>query len=99
MTIKMKLIRLNPEQNYRSTGHILDAANSVIKNNQNRKPKKLWTDKGDGDKINYYRAQSGNDEALFIVSKINEEIKEHHRDYKDFAVLTGRMHNLATSKL
>ncbi|MDK6514384.1 UvrD-helicase domain-containing protein, partial [Klebsiella oxytoca] len=36
------------EQNYRSTGHILDAANSVIKNNQNRKPKKLWTDKGDG---------------------------------------------------
>ena len=75
------------EQNYRSTGHILDAANSVIKNNQNRKPKKLWTDKGDGDKINYYRAQSGNDEALFIVSKINEEIKQNKRDYKDFAVL------------
>lgn len=75
------------EQNYRSTGHILDAANSVIKNNLKRKPKKLWTDKGAGDKINYYRAQSGNDEALFIISKIKEEIKEHQRDYKDFAVL------------
>ena len=60
---------------------------SVIKNNLKRKPKKLWTDKGAGDKIDYYRAQSGNDEALFIISKIKEEIKEHQRDYKDFAVL------------
>lgn len=75
------------EQNYRSTGHILDAANSVIKNNVNRKPKKLWTDKGAGEKVNYYHAQSGNDEAHFIVSKIQEEMKKGKRKYSDFAVL------------
>ncbi len=75
------------EQNYRSTGHILDAANSVIKHNAYRKPKKLWTDRGEGQKVNYYRAQSGNDEAHFIVSKIQEEMKKGDRKYKDFAVL------------
>lgn len=75
------------EQNYRSTGHILKAANSVIKNNENRNDKNLWTDKGDGEKITYYRAQSGDDEALYVVSKIREEIKDNHRDYRDFAVL------------
>lgn len=75
------------EQNYRSTGHILNAANSVIKNNQNRNDKNLWTDKGDGKKITYYRAQSGDDEALFVVSKISEGVKENHRHYRDFAVL------------
>ncbi|MBP2058436.1 DNA helicase-2/ATP-dependent DNA helicase PcrA [Lactobacillus colini] len=75
------------EQNYRSTGHILDAANSVIKNNINRKPKKLWTDKGDGEKVNYYHAQSGKDESHFIVSKIQEEMKKGKRKYSDFAIL------------
>ena len=75
------------EQNYRSTGHILDAANAVIKHNFKRKPKKLWTDRGEGQKVNYYRAQSGNDEAHFIVSKIQEEMKKGERKYKDFAVL------------
>lgn len=75
------------EQNYRSTGHILNAANSVIKNNRKRKPKKLWTDRGDGKKVNYYRAQNGNDEAHFIISKIQEEMKKGNRKYSDFAVL------------
>ena len=75
------------EQNYRSTGHILDAANSVIKNNIKRKPKKLWTDKGAGEKVNYYHAQSGNDEAHFIISKIQEEMKKDRYKYSDFAVL------------
>ena len=75
------------EQNYRSTGHILNAANAVIKNNLNRKPKKLWTDRGAGEKVNYYRAQSGNDEGHFIVSKIQEKIKDKNLNYKDFAVL------------
>ncbi|QNQ80887.1 DNA helicase PcrA [Lactobacillus sp. PV034] len=75
------------EQNYRSTGHILNAANAVIKNNLNRKPKKLWTDRGEGKKVNYYRAQSGNDEGYFIVSKIKEKIKDNKLQYKDFAVL------------
>ena len=75
------------EQNYRSTGHILAAANAVIKNNRNRKAKKLWTDQGDGAKVTYYRAQSGDDEAHFIIAKIQEEVKEKKRSYHDFAVL------------
>ena len=75
------------EQNYRSTGHILAAANAVIKNNSNRKAKKLWTDQGEGAKVTYYRAQSGDDEAHFIIAKIQEEVKEKRRSYHDFAVL------------
>ena len=75
------------EQNYRSTGHILAAANAVIRNNSNRKAKKLWTDQGEGAKVTYYRAQSGDDEAHFIISKIQEEVKEKRRSYHDFAVL------------
>ena len=75
------------EQNYRSTGHILAAANAVIKNNRNRKAKKLWTDQGEGAKVTYYRAQSGDDEAHFIIAKIQEEVKEKKRSYHDFAVL------------
>ncbi|WP_278965377.1 DNA helicase PcrA [Lactobacillus apis] len=75
------------EQNYRSTGHILSAANAVIDNNRNRKKKNLWTDQGDGEKITYYRAQSGDDEAHFIISKIQEEVDDNNRSYKDFAVL------------
>lgn len=75
------------EQNYRSTGHILSAANAVIKNNQNRKSKKLWTDQGAGEKITYYRAQSDVDEAIFVISKITEAVKAGKRDYKDFAIL------------
>ncbi|WP_223896822.1 DNA helicase PcrA [Lactobacillus huangpiensis] len=75
------------EQNYRSTGHILSAANAVIKNNSNRKAKKLWTDQGEGAKVTYYRAQSGDDEAHFIIVKIQEEVEEKRRSYHDFAVL------------
>ena len=75
------------EQNYRSTGHILSAANSVIKNNQNRKDKNLWTDQGDGQKLTYYQAQSGDDEAHYILSKIKEEVDEKKRNYRDFAIL------------
>ena len=75
------------EQNYRSTGHILAAANAVIKNNSNRKAKKLWTDQGEGAKVTYYRAQSGDDEAHFIIAKIQEEVEEKKRSYHDFAVL------------
>lgn len=59
-----KVIKL--EQNYRSTSTILDAANSVIKNNQNRKEKNLWSTKGAGEKITYYRADSEKDEAAFV---------------------------------
>src|SRR5690606_24589313 len=55
------------EQNYRSTKTILRAANEVIKNNKNRKEKKLWTDNEQGNKITYYRAETERDEAYFIV--------------------------------
>lgn len=81
----VKTVKL--EQNYRSTGHILAAANSVIKNNRNRKVKNLWTDAGDGEKVDYYRAQSGEDEAHFIIGKIQEEVRDQGRNYKDFAIL------------
>lgn len=68
-----RVIRL--EQNYRSTQTILDAANSVIKNNSSRKPKELWTDSGQGDKIIWYKAQDERDEASFVASKVMEYVK------------------------
>ena len=74
------------EQNYRSTSTILDAANQVIKNNTQRKDKNLWTARGIGEKIKYYRAQSEKDEARFTVEKINE-LHEKGVEYKDIAVL------------
>lgn len=82
---QVKTVKL--EQNYRSTGHILAAANSVIKNNQNRKDKNLWTDRGAGQKVTYYQAQSGEDEAHYIIAKVQEEVKKKKRHYQDFAVL------------
>lgn len=75
------------EQNYRSTKMILEAANNVIENNDKRKVKKLWTDNHDGDKITYYRAQNEGDESRYVISKIQEEMKERQFKYGDFAVL------------
>ena len=74
------------EQNYRSTTNILDAANDVIKNNKQRKDKKLWTSRGEGEKIKYYRAYNERDEAQYVVRKIKELIKRNV-EYKDIAVL------------
>ena len=74
------------EQNYRSTSNILDAANAVIKNNKQRKDKKLWTARGIGEKIKYYRAYNEKDEANYVVKKINELIN-NGVEYKDIAVL------------
>lgn len=79
-----RVIRL--EQNYRSTQTILDAANSVIKNNSSRKPKELWTDSGQGDKIIWYKAQDERDEASFVASKVMEYVKNGGR-FGDNAVL------------
>lgn len=64
------------EQNYRSHGHILNAANQLIKNNQNRKGKTLWTAEGLGEPIRIYHAQSDNEEASFIVEEINALVRE-----------------------
>lgn len=80
-----KTVLLN--QNYRSTQTILDAANEVIQNNTIRREKDLWTDNGKGEKISYYRGQSENDESHFVVSKIQEGIKDNHQNYNDFAIL------------
>ena len=74
------------EQNYRSTTNILDAANDVIKNNKERKDKKLWSDKGKGEKITYYRAKNGIDESVFVANEINRLVDEGV-EYKDIAVL------------
>ncbi len=74
------------EQNYRSTSTILDAANQVIKNNTQRKDKKLWTDRGVGEKIKYYRAYNERDEAQYVIRKIKELINKGV-EYKDIAIL------------
>ena len=79
-----RVIRL--EQNYRSTQTILDAANSVIKNNSSRKEKSLWTETGSGDKIFWYKAQNEHDEANFVADKINELVKDGGK-FSDCAVL------------
>ena len=63
---------INLEENYRSTKTILNAANSVIKNNKNRKEKNLFSNLEDGEKIDYYRASSGLDEVSYVVNKIKE---------------------------
>lgn len=75
------------EQNYRSTKNILSAANQVIENNSNRKPKNLWTENKEGNKITYYRADNERDETRFIVDRMQEEIRSNHRNYGDFAIL------------
>ena len=74
------------EENYRSTSNILDAANGVIKNNKQRKDKNLWTSRGKGEKIKYYRAYNEKDEAQYVIRKIKELVNKN-TDYKDIAIL------------
>ena len=74
------------EQNYRSTSNILDAANQVIKNNKMRKDKNLWTSRGEGEKIKYYRSFNERDEAQYVIRKIKEMVNRGI-EYKDMAVL------------
>ncbi|MFH5781777.1 DNA helicase PcrA [Heyndrickxia sp. FSL K6-6286] len=75
------------EQNYRSTKRILHAANEVIKNNANRKPKNLWTENQDGPKIVYYRADSEQSEAQYVAGKIKELTSSGARKLSDIAIL------------
>ncbi len=79
-----RVIRL--EQNYRSTGHILDASNAVIANNQGRKGKTLWTKQSKGDKIQHYYAMNETDEAQFVAGRILDGVAQG-RHFKDFAIL------------
>ncbi len=79
---KTKLIKL--EQNYRSTAHILNAANAVIENNNERVDKVLYSNKGEGEKLSYYIADDEADEANYIVSNIK---RTAHGNYNQFAIL------------
>ena len=79
-----KVIRL--EQNYRSTKTILNAANAVIENNENRKGKTLWTENPQGEKIDVHTAVSEQDEADYIANLILDEVAKGRR-FSDFAVL------------
>ncbi|MGL5124680.1 MAG: ATP-dependent helicase [Fusobacteriaceae bacterium] len=79
-----KVIKL--EENYRSTQSILEAANSVIKNNKTSRDKKLWTKKLEGEKITLQQLRDGRAEAEYVVEKI-KELKNQNRPLKDFTVL------------
>ena len=79
-----KTIRL--EQNYRSTGSILKAANHLVDNNQGRLGKNLWTEAGDGDLINLYSGFNEIDEARFIVDRIKAWVAEGNL-YREAAIL------------
>ena len=80
-----KVIKL--EQNYRSTQNILDAANEVIRHNKGRKEKRLWTENGTGDKVNFRQFQSGFEEAEFVAGEIGRKVRTGENHYRDFAVL------------
>ena len=75
------------EQNYRSTQVILDAANTVISNNIERKRKKLWSEKKEGDLIKIQLSENEIDESDFVADMIAKISREQNRSYKDFAVL------------
>ncbi len=79
------VIRL--EQNYRSTQTILDAANSVIRNNYDRKEKSLWTDRGTGSALHFMQFQTAYEEAEFIASDIKRRNRDGKLLYNDTAVL------------
>ncbi|TCS80602.1 DNA helicase PcrA [Tepidibacillus fermentans] len=81
---KARLIKL--EQNYRSTKNILKAANAVIENNTQRKPKNLWTENPEGNKLTLYESMNEHDEAYFIAKVIQEGIHKG-KSYQDYAVL------------
>ena len=78
----VKVIKL--EQNYRSTGNILDAANAVIKNNRGRKDKRLWTEGESGENIELRQFQTANEEADNIIKDIKNSARQN---FRDFAVL------------
>ena len=75
------------EQNYRSTGNILNAANAVIRHNAGRKDKTLWTANGDGGKLEFRQFDTAYDEAEYIVGDIAGSVKKEERTYNDHAIL------------
>ena len=77
---------LRLDQNYRSTKNILEAAHHVIRNNQKRKEKQIWTENEEGSKITCYGSINPTDEAGYVLRQIQEQ-KEHGRKYEDLAIL------------
>jgi len=75
------------DQNYRSTQTILDAANAVIDNNTERRPKNLWTDTGSGDRIKRYHAEDEGDEATWVAGTAKELQRDGELNFRDMAVL------------
>ena len=80
-----KIIKL--EQNYRCTGNILKAANAVIKHNENKYEKKLWTENEEGALPTIHKADDEYDEGRYIVEEINHLRREEYFQYSDFTVL------------
>ena len=81
------VLQIKLEQNYRSTSNIRNAAHSVIKKNNERKEKKIWTDANEGEKIKLYSATSERDESNYVAINIRKMVENQCYDYKDFAVL------------
>ncbi len=80
-----KVIKL--EQNYRSTGNILNAANNVIKNNKGRKAKALWSEKEAGSRIHFRQFDNGYEEAEYIASDIASKVRQGECSYGECAIL------------
>ena len=83
--VDSKIIKL--EENYRSTKNILNAANSVIKNNKNKIEKVLFTSNDEGDKIKYYNASNEYQEVEYIINEIDDICRKENKTYSDFAML------------
>ncbi|MFT3682342.1 MAG: UvrD-helicase domain-containing protein [Ferruginibacter sp.] len=81
----VKVVKL--EQNYRSTKTILEVANEIIANNKEQLPKKLWTDKGEGEKIKLVRTATDNEEGKFVADTIQEQKLRNHYMNTEFAIL------------
>ena len=79
-------VTIKLEQNYRSTNNILEAANSVIKNNKERKAKNLWSNNGNGEKITYFKAFNERDEAFYVIREIKNLLSKGINP-QDIAVL------------
>lgn len=79
-------VSIKLEENYRSTNNILNAANCVIKNNTQRKDLHLWSEKGDGAKINYVRSYDEKHEVTIVMSEIDKLLKDGY-SYSDIAIL------------
>jgi DNA helicase-2/ATP-dependent DNA helicase PcrA len=81
----VKVVKL--EQNYRSSNSIITVANKVIDNNKNQLPKKLWTDKADGEKIRLVRTSTDNEEGKYVADTIKEQKLRNHFMNNEFAIL------------